>query len=49
MFTWPRVLSEWHEHQTPILVNMILQKAGVVLESQIPIEYGVAKQTKEEE
>lgn len=39
---------EWHEHETPIIINMILQKAGVVLEQQVPIEYGVAKQAKEE-
>jgi hypothetical protein len=40
---------EWHEHQTPIIVDMILQRAGIVLEQQVPIEYGVAKQTKEEQ
>jgi hypothetical protein len=40
---------EWREDQTPILVNMVLQKAGIVLESQIPIEYGIAKQNKEEQ
>jgi len=39
---------EWDEDQIPILIDMLLQKAGIVLDSQIPIEYGVAKQTKEE-
>jgi len=40
---------EWHEDETPILINMVLQKAGIILESQMPIEYGIAKQNKEEQ
>jgi len=40
---------EWHEDETPIIIDMILQKAGLVLEKQMPIEYGIAKETKEEQ
>ncbi len=40
---------EWHEHQTDIIINMILQKAGIVLGDQTAIQYGIAKQTKEEQ
>ena len=38
---------EWGEDQTPIIINMILQKAGIVLEKQVAIEYGIARETKE--
>jgi len=27
----------------------VLQKAGIILDSQAPIEYGIAKQNKEEQ
>lgn len=40
---------EWHEDQTPILINMILQKAGIVLGDQTAIQYGIARETKEEQ
>ena len=40
---------EWHEHQTPIIINIILQKAGIILNDQTAIQYGIAKQTKEEQ
>jgi hypothetical protein len=40
---------EWHEDQTPIIINMILQKAGIILDDQVAIQYGIAKQTKEEQ
>ena len=40
---------EWHEDETPILIDMILQKAGIVLGQQVAIEYGIAKETKEEQ
>ncbi len=40
---------EWREDQTPLLIDMVLQKAGIILDSQAPIEYGIAKQNKEEQ
>ena len=40
---------EWHEHQTPIIISMILQKAGIILSDQTAIQYGIAKQTKSEQ
>lgn len=38
---------EWHEDQTPTIINMILQKAGIVLKQQTAIEYGLAKENIE--
>lgn len=40
---------EWHEHETPIIINMILQKAGLIIKDEGAIQYGIAKETKEEQ
>ncbi len=38
---------EWHPDQTPVIINMVLQKAGIILSKQVAIEYGLARETKE--
>lgn len=40
---------QWHQDEIPILIDSVLQKAGLILENQAPIEYGIAKQIKEEQ
>lgn len=40
---------EWHEHETTTIINMILQKAGLIIKDEGAIQYGIAKETKEEQ
>lgn len=40
---------EWHNDQTPMIISNLLQKAGIILNEQMAVEYGVAKETKEEQ
>lgn len=40
---------EWSEETLPIIVNALLQKAGIILGEQMAVEYGIAKETKEEQ
>lgn len=39
---------EWHSDQVPMIISEILQKAGLILSEQVAIEYGMARETKEE-
>lgn len=39
---------EWNSEQTPAILSGVLQKAGLVLNEQVAIEYGIARETKEE-
>jgi hypothetical protein len=39
---------EWHEDQVPMIISEVLQKAGLILSEQVAIEYGIARETKEE-
>lgn len=38
---------KWDDELITVIVNMLLQKAGIVLGEQPAIEYGIAKETKE--
>ncbi len=40
---------EWETHETSIIINMILQKGGLILKDESAIQYGIAKETKEEQ
>jgi len=38
---------EWEAEKMPTIVAMVLQKAGIILEKQLPVQYGVAREVKE--
>jgi len=40
---------EWGDDETPAIINMVLQKAGVILTDQMAVEYGIARETKEQQ
>lgn len=39
----------WDDEQTPAIINSLLQKAGIILDEKMAVEYGVARETKEEQ